>query len=155
MAEAGLLTEGGKRRMRAEQARREREMQQREQSVLSSSPAAGRGGGGMAARNQAGHAEDFLDGAEADAGSALANARLSSKKKEALSQVPCKFFRSNGCSAGAACPFAHTYPGEGLQKSTCQWFLKGNCRFGHKCALAHILPGQPISVSSLSCAQSK
>lgn len=79
-------------------------------------------------------------------GSALASAKLSSKKKEALSQVPCKFFRSNGCSAGNACPFAHTMPGEGQGKAVCQWFLKGNCRFGHRCALAHVLPGQPMSV---------
>lgn len=80
-------------------------------------------------------------------GSALASAKLSSKKKEALSQVPCKFFRSNGCSAGSSCPFAHIVPGEGQGKAVCQWFLKGSCRFGHKCALAHILPGQPMSVS--------
>jgi hypothetical protein len=81
-------------------------------------------------------------------GTILATAKLSSKKKEALSQVPCKFFRSNGCSAGNSCPFAHVLPGEGQGKSICQWFLKGSCRFGHKCALAHILPGQPMSVSN-------
>lgn len=79
-------------------------------------------------------------------GSALASVKLSSKKKEALSQVPCKFFRSNGCSAGNACPFAHSMPGEGAAKAVCQWYLKGNCRFGHRCALAHILPGQPMSM---------
>ena len=80
------------------------------------------------------------------AGSALASAKLSTKKKEALGQVPCKFFRSNGCSAGDACPFAHTLPGEGQQKAVCQWYVKGSCRFGHRCALAHILPGQPMSM---------
>ncbi|UZJ55175.1 hypothetical protein CBS101457_004495 [Exobasidium rhododendri] len=79
-------------------------------------------------------------------GAALPTAKLSSKKKEALSQVPCKFFRSNGCSAGESCPFAHIMPGEGQGKAVCQWFLKGSCRFGHKCALAHILPGQPMSM---------
>lgn len=81
-----------------------------------------------------------------NAGSALANAKLSTKKKEALGQVPCKFFRNNGCSAGDACPFAHTLPGEGQPKAVCQWYIKGSCRFGHRCALAHILPGQPMSM---------
>ncbi|WFD08243.1 hypothetical protein MVES1_003615 [Malassezia vespertilionis] len=81
-----------------------------------------------------------------DAGSALANAKLSTKKKEALGQVPCKFFRNNGCSAGDACPFAHTFPAEGQQKAVCQWYVKGSCRFGHRCALAHIMPGQPMSM---------
>ncbi|EPQ27533.1 uncharacterized protein PFL1_05071 [Pseudozyma flocculosa PF-1] len=86
------------------------------------------------------------EAADKDPGSALATAKLSTKKKEALGQVPCKFFRSNGCSAGSSCPFAHTLPGDGQQKATCQWFLKGSCRFGHKCALAHVLPGQPMSM---------
>lgn len=81
-----------------------------------------------------------------NAGSALANAKLSTKKKEALGQVPCKFYRNNGCSAGDACPFAHTLPGEGQPKAVCQWYIKGSCRFGHRCALAHILPGQPMSM---------
>ncbi|KDN47743.1 hypothetical protein K437DRAFT_262389 [Tilletiaria anomala UBC 951] len=152
LAEAGLLTEGGKRRARAEQARRAREMQNRiankagipsfgnTEVLPTKSLAQGQG------LPNAESGDDTLFEGEADAGSALANAKLSNKKKEALSQVPCKFFRSNGCSAGSACPFAHTIPGEGLQKATCQWFLKGNCRFGHKCALAHIFPGQPISM---------
>ncbi|KAE8213470.1 hypothetical protein CF327_g3008 [Tilletia walkeri] len=95
-----------------------------------------------------------IDGTNADgsgalasnAGSTLANAKLSSKKKEALGQVPCKFFRSNGCSAGAACPFAHTIPGDGHQKAICAYWAKGQCKFGHKCALLHILPGQPVSM---------
>ncbi|CAD6889854.1 unnamed protein product [Tilletia controversa] len=83
---------------------------------------------------------------ESNAGSTLANAKLSVKKKEALGQVPCKFFRSNGCSAGAACPFAHTMPGDGHQKAICAYWAKGQCKFGHKCALLHILPGQPVSM---------
>ncbi|PWN39073.1 hypothetical protein IE81DRAFT_369377 [Ceraceosorus guamensis] len=86
------------------------------------------------------------DAEEGDLGSALAGAKLSTKKKEYLSRVPCKFFRSQGCSAGDACPFAHITPGEPTNKPQCQWFLKGNCRFGHKCALLHTLPGQPISM---------
>lgn len=89
---------------------------------------------------------DHANHAQGSNGSALASAKLSNKKKEALSQVPCKFFRSNGCSAGNACPFAHVTPGEGQGKAVCQWFLKGSCRFGHRCALAHILPGQPMSM---------
>ena len=89
---------------------------------------------------------ELLQNAAGVNGSALASIKLSSKKKEALSQVPCKFFRSNGCSAGNACPFAHNMPGEGPGKAICQWYLKGNCRFGHRCALAHILPGQPMSM---------
>lgn len=48
-------------------------------------------------------------------GSSMAATKLPSKKKEALSQVPCKFFRANGCSAGDACPFAHILPGEGQE----------------------------------------
>ncbi|KAK0536527.1 hypothetical protein OC834_001138 [Tilletia horrida] len=99
--------------------------------------------------------ENGLDGQNAgaagglagnSAGSTLANAKLSVKKKEALGQVPCKFFRSNGCSAGAACPFAHTMPGDGHQKAICAYWAKGQCKFGHKCALLHILPGQPVSM---------
>lgn len=86
------------------------------------------------------------EGAEDANDSAPATPKLSTKKKEALSQVPCKFFRANGCSAGNSCPFAHILPGEGQGKAICQWFLKGSCRFGHRCALAHILPGQPMSV---------
>lgn len=100
----------------------------------------GRGRGGDSRR------DDHDETPQGDAGSALANAKLSSKKKEALGQVPCKFFRNNGCSAGDACPFAHTLPGEGQAKAVCQWYLKGSCRFGHRCALAHILPGQPMSM---------
>jgi len=96
---------------------------------------------------------DFEIGSDAEAqgvnGTSMTSVKLSSKKKEALSQVPCKFFRSNGCSAGSSCPFAHIGPGEGQGKAICQWFLKGSCRFGHKCALAHILPGQPMSVSGI------
>lgn len=95
-------------------------------------------------------AQDSGDEIQEGSASVLSSAKLSTKKKEALSQVPCKFFRSNGCSAGNACPFAHITPGEGQGKAICQWFLKGSCRFGHKCALAHILPGQPISVSNAS-----
>ncbi len=150
-ADAGLLTEGGKRRLRAEQARRQRELELLQQQ---------QGGGDLdqqatsprKQQSQLATSEHFLDSGEMEAigGSALANAKLSTKKKEALSQVPCKFFRSHGCSAGSACPFAHTMAGGGSQKATCQWFLKGNCRFGHKCALAHILPGQPISVSAIA-----
>ncbi|KAK0551561.1 hypothetical protein OC845_002141 [Tilletia horrida] len=79
-------------------------------------------------------------------GSTLSNAQLSDKKKQALGQVPCKFYRSNGCSAGAACPFAHTMPGDGHQKAICAYWAKGQCKFGHKCALLHILPGQPVSM---------
>ncbi|WFD46972.1 hypothetical protein GLX27_001616 [Malassezia furfur] len=104
----------------------------------------GRGRGGDARRDE--HDEHAPAAPAADAGSALANAKLSTKKKEALGQVPCKFFRNNGCSAGDACPFAHTLPGEGQAKAVCQWYLKGSCRFGHRCALAHVLPGQPMSM---------
>lgn len=105
----------------------------------------GRGRGGED-RHRAQHEREEEGGAPPNAGSALANAKLSTKKKEALGQVPCKFFRNNGCSAGDACPFAHTLPGEGQPKAVCQWFIKGSCRFGHRCALAHIMPGQPMSV---------
>lgn len=104
----------------------------------------GRGRGGDNDRHRARDEQD--DAPQPNAGSALANAKLSTKKKEALGQVPCKFFRNNGCSAGAACPFAHTLPGEGQPKAVCQWYVKGSCRFGHRCALAHILPGQPMSM---------
>ncbi|WFC99431.1 hypothetical protein MYAM1_002175 [Malassezia yamatoensis] len=105
----------------------------------------GRGRGGDHKREE--HEETVLSSAlGTDAGSALANAKLSSKKKEALGQVPCKFFRNHGCSAGDACPFAHTLPSEGQTKAVCQWYLKGSCRFGHRCALAHVLPGQPMSM---------
>ncbi|WFC94745.1 hypothetical protein MBRA1_001379 [Malassezia brasiliensis] len=103
----------------------------------------GRGRGGDGRREE--H-DEHAAAPVADAGSALANAKLSTKKKEALGQVPCKFFRNNGCSAGDACPFAHTLPGEGQTKAVCQWYLKGSCRFGHRCALAHVLPGQPMSM---------
>lgn len=108
-----------------------------------------RGGRGRGGEDRARTARDERDEnghAPPNAGSALANAKLSTKKKEALGQVPCKFFRNNGCSAGDACPFAHTMPGEGQPKAVCQWYIKGSCRFGHRCALAHILPGQPMSV---------
>lgn len=105
----------------------------------------GRGRGGED-RNRAQNDREDEGSAPPNAGSALANAKLSTKKKEALGQVPCKFFRNNGCSAGDACPFAHTLPGEGQPKAVCQWFIKGSCRFGHRCALAHIMPGQPMSV---------
>lgn len=108
----------------------------------------GRGRGGED-RNRAQHDREDEGSTPPNAGSALANAKLSTKKKEALGQVPCKFFRNNGCSAGEACPFAHTLPGEGQPKAVCQWFIKGSCRFGHRCALAHILPGQPMSVRML------
>lgn len=104
-----------------------------------------RGGRGRGGDKRDDH-DEHAHAAPHDAGSALANAKLSSKKKEALGQVPCKFFRNNGCSAGDACPFAHTLPGEGQPKAVCQWYLKGSCRFGHRCALAHILPGQPMSM---------
>lgn len=105
----------------------------------------GRGRGGED-RHRAQQEREDEGNAPPNAGSALANAKLSTKKKEALGQVPCKFFRNNGCSAGDACPFAHTLPGEGQPKAVCQWYIKGSCRFGHRCALAHILPGQPMSV---------
>lgn len=110
-----------------------------------------RGGRGRGGEDRARAREEHEDSAPPNAGSALANAKLSTKKKEALGQVPCKFFRNNGCSAGDACPFAHTLPGEGQPKAVCQWYLKGSCRFGHRCALAHILPGQPMSVRCFSC----
>ncbi|SPC65941.1 uncharacterized protein UHOD_04699 [Ustilago sp. UG-2017b] len=161
LAESGLNTELGRRKLRIEQARREQEAaaattkgadrsntetETRDRKpraaddATSSDPDAATSGG----ESQERASGDAID--DKDSGSALANAKLSSKKKEALGQVPCKFFRSNGCSAGASCPFAHTLPGDGGQKSVCQWFLKGNCRFGHKCALAHVLPGQPMSM---------
>ncbi|WFD20650.1 hypothetical protein MCAP1_002899 [Malassezia caprae] len=105
----------------------------------------GRGRGGED-RNRSQNDREDEGSAPPNAGSALANAKLSTKKKEALGQVPCKFFRNNGCSAGDACPFAHTLPGEGQPKAVCQWFIKGSCRFGHRCALAHIMPGQPMSM---------
>lgn len=90
-----------------------------------------------------------------DAGSTLANTKLTKRQSEALSRVPCKFFRSsNGCSAGDACPFAHIASGQGNSlggvKTVCEFFLKGNCRFGHKCALAHLREGEPMSVSFVS-----
>lgn len=163
LAESGLNTEFGRRKLRIEQARREQEAAaaaaaakgpdsssienetrgrkpRPADDAASSDPDAANSG----AESQERATGDAID--DKDSGSALANAKLSSKKKEALGQVPCKFFRSNGCSAGASCPFAHTLPGDGGQKSVCQWFLKGNCRFGHKCALAHVLPGQPMSM---------
>ncbi|PWY99591.1 hypothetical protein BCV70DRAFT_200524 [Testicularia cyperi] len=181
LAEAGLNTELGRRKLRIEQARKEREAAAAAAAAAAKpDDAQSKGDGSVAEEAQTrGRTRDAsalnAAGAEAsesepnpnetssskerstsqtgeeaiddkDAGSALANAKLSTKKKEALGQVPCKFFRSNGCSAGASCPFAHTLPGDGGQKSVCQWFLKGNCRFGHKCALAHILPGQPMSM---------
>ncbi|PWN53240.1 hypothetical protein IE53DRAFT_366528 [Violaceomyces palustris] len=199
LAEAGLLTEGGRRRLRAEQARKEREaagtlssggtpgpdpssdengsssggIRGRSgnktgvnrtglsdwdggESVAAPSPRRGRASasrdrGTSTQRSASLATAEIADPSEAndkekDVGSALANAKLSTKKKEALGQVPCKFFRSNGCSAGNSCPFAHTLPGDGGQKAVCQWYLKGSCRFGHKCALAHVLPGQPMSM---------
>uniref|UniRef100_V5ETE0 C3H1-type domain-containing protein n=1 Tax=Kalmanozyma brasiliensis (strain GHG001) TaxID=1365824 RepID=V5ETE0_KALBG len=166
LAESGLNTELGRRKLRIEQARREQEAA----AAAAAAAKEGDGAGGEEAQSRGRKpraADDAANsdpdnGAESrerdssqnpgeaaddkDTGSALANAKLSSKKKEALGQVPCKFFRSNGCSAGASCPFAHTLPGDGGQKSVCQWFLKGSCRFGHKCALAHVLPGQPMSM---------
>ncbi|SPO23684.1 uncharacterized protein UTRI_03788_B [Ustilago trichophora] len=167
LAESGLNTELGRRKLRIEQARREQEAaaaaaasaakgedgedaQSRGRKPrpadegASSDPDAAGSGGESRERASSHNRGESID--DKDSGSALANAKLSSKKKEALGQVPCKFFRSNGCSAGASCPFAHTLPGDGGQKSVCQWFLKGNCRFGHKCALAHVLPGQPMSM---------
>lgn len=168
LAESGLNTELGRRKLRIEQARREQEAAaatSAAKGAVSSSPddaqsrgrkprtvddaisldADGTGSGAESReRTTSQNRGELID--DKDSGSALANAKLSSKKKEALGQVPCKFFRSNGCSAGASCPFAHTLPGDGGQKSVCQWFLKGNCRFGHKCALAHVLPGQPMSM---------
>ncbi|SPO24519.1 uncharacterized protein UTRI_03788 [Ustilago trichophora] len=174
LAEAGLNTELGRRKLRIEQARREQEAAAAEATAAaagaastakaedgedaqsrgrkpragdegaSSDPDAAGSGGESRERASSHNRGESID--DKDSGSALANAKLSSKKKEALGQVPCKFFRSNGCSAGASCPFAHTLPGDGGQKSVCQWFLKGNCRFGHKCALAHVLPGQPMSM---------
>lgn len=166
LAESGLNTELGRRKLRIEQARREQEAAAaaaKEADAAGGDDVQGRGrkpcaadeavssdpdGGGSGAeskdRAMSHNRGESVD--DKDTGSALANAKLSSKKKEALGQVPCKFFRSNGCSAGASCPFAHTLPGDGGQKSVCQWFLKGSCRFGHKCALAHVLPGQPMSM---------
>lgn len=90
----------------------------------------------------------------------LTAANISSeRRREALAQVPCKFFRNGGCSAGASCAFSHTLPddpnapdADGVGSGTnviCQWFLRGNCRFGAKCALAHIYPGQSVSVRIL------
>lgn len=106
-----------------------------------------RGGRGRGGEDKVRHRDEHAGEAPTpNAGSALASAKLSTKKKEALGQVPCKFFRNHGCSAGDACPFAHTLPGEGQPKAVCQWYIKGSCRFGHRCALAHILPGQPMSV---------
>ncbi|ETS62080.1 hypothetical protein PaG_03639 [Moesziomyces aphidis] len=173
LAESGLNTELGRRKLRIEQARREQEAAAAAAAAaaagsgsptkatdedshprgrkpraadegVSSDPDAAGSGTDSRERGTAAGTDELVD--DKDSGSALANAKLSSKKKEALGQVPCKFFRSNGCSAGASCPFAHTLPGDGGQKSVCQWFLKGNCRFGHKCALAHVLPGQPMSM---------
>lgn len=171
-AELGLLTEGGRRRLRAEQARKEREAQATagiEDETESTPPRSRSGQRGTPARrgvnttglsdwdgepvlprrsrNGAPSQAQQLSDDEGEGGSALASTKLSSKKKEALSQVPCKFFRANGCTAGKACPFSHTLPEPGQQKAVCQWFMKGSCRFGHKCALAHVLPGQPMSVS--------
>ncbi|KAJ9479477.1 Zinc finger protein LEE1 [Pseudozyma hubeiensis] len=169
LAESGLNTELGRRKLRIEQARKEQQAAAaaaaaaKETVAPLSEDAQGRGrkprvadetassdpevdgsGGESRERATSHNGGESID--DKDIGSALANAKLSSKKKEALGQVPCKFFRSNGCSAGASCPFAHTLPGDGGQKSVCQWFLKGSCRFGHKCALAHVLPGQPMSM---------
>lgn len=177
LAEAGLNTEAGRRKHRIEQARKEAANAAAVwpgQETAGGDDARGRTGGrrGMDGVNKTGLSDwdgepsplrpgrssrerassqqrsSTEEAVDKDGGSALANAKLSTKKKEALGQVPCKFFRSNGCSAGASCPFAHTLPGDGGQKAVCQWFLKGNCRFGHKCALAHVLPGQPMSVST-------
>ncbi|GAC97580.1 adenylate cyclase fragment [Pseudozyma hubeiensis SY62] len=165
LAESGLNTELGRRKLRIEQARREQQAAAAAKATegpvsedaqgrgrkprvadeaVSSDPEVEGSSGESRERATSHHRGESID--DKDIGSALANAKLSSKKKEALGQVPCKFFRSNGCSAGASCPFAHTLPGDGGQKSVCQWFLKGSCRFGHKCALAHVLPGQPMSM---------
>lgn len=185
-AEQGLMSEGAKRRMRAEAARREREASggasesnpnstnetsrgrgknttglsdwDGEPAPTSGSRNRGRGTSSSRLANGTGNPgdtaglEEDLDFEDEDlsnlqdGGTALSTAKLSTKKKEALGQVPCKFFRANGCSAGNSCPFAHTMPGEGAQKAVCQWFSKGSCRFGHKCALMHILPGQYVSL---------
>lgn len=180
-AEQGLMSEGARRRMRAEAARREREASSDAAATSSNELSRGRGknttglsdwdgepaptsgsrsrgrgtsksrtGNNGTGNDQDGDEEDFLEGDESlltlqEGSTALSTAKLSTKKKEALGQVPCKFFRSAGCSAQDSCPFAHTMPGEGIQKATCQWYLKGSCRFGHKCALAHVLPGQYVS----------
>lgn len=101
------------------------------------------------------------------AGSTLASTKLTKRQSEALSRVPCKFFKSaGGCSAGDACPFAHIVAGEGSKgaasatdgaaggsapsKAVCEFFLKDNCRFAHKCALAHVREGEPMSVRVIS-----
>lgn len=166
LAESGLNTALGRRKLQVEQARKEQEAAAAAATSAAASSAKAvdedaqtRGRKPRASPSDeantaiaadpesAGSAErSTSNDADEDPGSALSTAKLSTKKKEALGQVPCKFFRSNGCSAGASCPFAHTLPGDGGQKSVCQWFLKGNCRFGHKCALAHVLPGQPMSM---------
>lgn len=63
--------------------------------------------------------------------------------------VPCKFFRSGQCQAGAACPFLHTMDPMSHQ-APCKYFMKGNCKFGAKCALAHYLPnGHRVSKADL------
>ncbi|KAH7090978.1 hypothetical protein BKA62DRAFT_724380 [Auriculariales sp. MPI-PUGE-AT-0066] len=72
--------------------------------------------------------------------------RGKSKSAKDLSHVPCKFYRVNACTAGAACPFSHNLTESGRPKDVCAWFIKGNCKFAHKCALAHVLPGQPMSM---------
>ncbi|KAL7412586.1 hypothetical protein BDY24DRAFT_326453, partial [Mrakia frigida] len=50
-----------------------------------------------------------------------------------VSHVPCKFYRSGGCTAGSSCIFAHVQPEAGQQKQPCQYFQKGSCKFGRKC----------------------
>lgn len=181
-AEAGLLTEGGRRRARAEAARREREAANGgspgPQAATPPNPVSRRQQDGVnktglsdwdgtftpSKRNginkhQQGEQSNVIPiagggpvAAASDAGSTLANTKLTKRQSEALGRVPCKFFRSaNGCSAGESCPFAHIAPGEGSGsggvKTVCEFFLKGNCRFGHKCALAHLREGEPMSVS--------
>ncbi|CAO1616470.1 unnamed protein product [Parajaminaea phylloscopi] len=166
-AEAGLLTEGGRRRARAEAARREREEASnggtsaskndaKRDSVTGTLSSPVRNGVERQPQQgeQIGSASAQLlqvGGAASDAGSTLANTKLTKRQSEALGRVPCKFFRSaNGCSAGESCPFAHIAPGEGNgpggAKTVCEFFLKGNCRFGHKCALAHLRDGEPMSM---------
>jgi len=45
-----------------------------------------------------------------------------------LSHVPCKFFKVDACTAGAACPFSHSLGDPGRPKDVCAWFIKGNCK---------------------------
>lgn len=170
-----------KHQLRAAQRGSQQQQQQQQQTQNGELPRQSIGVGGNGIAGHEGNSTSVGGGTAnvkaqqfTGAGSTLANTKLTKRQSEALSRVPCKFFRSaNGCSAGDACPFAHVQPGSGGggdgvngagggmggadgtgsgavgMKSVCEFFIKGNCRFGHKCALAHVREGEPMSVRTI------